>query len=232
MTAETTKSPVTTVGNVAISSNTTANAITLPHYEKSRLEDIGFLTAMTLVVMGNYAQTGHFGGPLAYTPYTVTSHLVGPDLGGLRFDYRRPKHPYADKFMLAGGHNAPVTYALWMIMGEALARKHDKTGDARYSTDPGQSMLSIDALGFRRGSGALKSLLSDNGLKDHPLMAQAKIRGIRSLAGHAETTDLTNDVNGGPSGIGIATAAGKAVFWDIIGAPIASRSSQSKANSR
>jgi transketolase len=30
---------------------------------------------------------------------------------------------------------------------------------------------------------------------------------------------LTNDVNGGPSGIGIATAAGKAAFWDMMGAP-------------
>ena len=38
-------------------------------------------------------------------------------------------------------------------------------------------------------------------------------------SGHAESTDLTNDVNGGPSGIGIATAAGKAAFWDVMGAP-------------
>ena len=219
MTTGTTRSRLTTVGNVALSTAMTTNAISLPDYEKSRIEDVGFMTAMTLVVIGNYAQTGHFGGPLAYTPYTVSLHLAGPDLGGLRFDYRRPKHPYADKFMLAGGHNAPVTYALWMIMGEALARKHDRTGDARYSADPRQAMLSIDALGFRRGRGALESLLTDNDLVDHPLMAQAKIRGIRSLAGHAETTDLTNDVNGGPSGIGIATAAGKAAFWDIVGAP-------------
>ena len=50
-------------------------------------------------------------------------------------------------------------------------------------------------------------------------MIQAKTRGIRALSGHAETTDLTNDVNGGPSGIGIATAAGKAAFWDMMGAP-------------
>ena len=56
-------------------------------------------------------------------------------------------------------------------------------------------------------------------MEDHPLFAQAKGRGIRALAGHAESTDLTNDVNGGPSGIGIATAAGKAAFWDIVGAP-------------
>ena len=215
-----TKSPATaTVNSVALSSQTLGSSVPLPDYDKQRIEDIGFLTNMTLVLLGNYAQTGHFGGPLAYSAYTVASHLAGPDLGGLRFDYRRPKHPYADKFMLAGGHNAPVTYALWMIMGEAMARKHAQSGDARFHVDPNLAMLSIDALGFRRGAGALKNLLEQNNLQDHPLMAQAKIRGIRSLAGHAETTDVTNDVNGGPSGIGIATAAGKAAFWDIMGAP-------------
>src|SRR5207302_3789620 len=41
---------------------------------------------------------------------------------------------------------------------------------------------------------------------------------IRALPGHAESIDLTNDVNGGPSGVGIATAAGKAAFWDVAGA--------------
>ena len=81
------------------------------------------------------------------------------------------------------------------------------------------AILPIDALGFRRGAGALRSLLQEHGLAEHPLFAQAKERGIRALAGHAETTDLTNDVNGGPSGIGIATAAGKAAFWDFVGAP-------------
>jgi transketolase len=80
-------------------------------------------------------------------------------------------------------------------------------------------MLAVDALGFRRGAGALKSLLADNKLSDHPRFAQAKGRGIRALSGHIESTDVTNDVNGGPSGVGIATAAGKAAFWDFIGAP-------------
>src|SRR5215831_20653346 len=88
------------------------------------LEDIGFMTCMTLTLLGNYSQTGHFGGPLAYTPVNVTTHLAGPDMGGLRFDYRRPKHPYSDKFMLAAGHCAPTCYALWMILGQALYRKH------------------------------------------------------------------------------------------------------------
>ena len=81
-------------------------------------------------------------------------------------------------------------------------------------------MLPVDALGFRRGAGALKTLLADQGLTDHPLFAQAKGRGIRALSGHIESTDVTNDVNGGPSGVGIATAAGKAAFWDIVGAPM------------
>ncbi len=176
---------------------------------------------MTLVLLGNYSQTGHFGGPLAYTPYNVATHLAGPALGGLRFDYRRPKHPYSDKFMLAGGHCIPTCYALWMIMGQAMARQYVATGDRRYYVDPAVAMLPIDALGFRRGAGAMKTLLQEHGLADHPLFAQAKARGIKALAGHAESTDVTNDVNGGPSGIGIATAAGKAAFWDAVGAPMA-----------
>jgi len=190
-----------------------------PALDYERLEDIGYLTCMTLVLLGNYSQTGHFGGPLAYTPYNVATHLAGPDLGGLRFDYRRPKHPFADKFMLAGGHCIPTCYALWIIMGEALARKYEATGDQRYYADPKVAMLGIDALGFRRGAGALATLLQQHGLGDHPLFAEAKIRGIRALAGHAESTDVTNDVNGGPSGVGVATAAGKAAFWDFVGAP-------------
>jgi transketolase len=191
-------------------------------YDRECLEDVGYMTCMTLVLLGNYSQTGHFGGPLAYTPYNVAVHLAGPELGGLRYDYRRPKHPHCDKFMLAGGHCIPTCYALWMILGEALARKHAATGNQRYYVDPKVAMLSIDALGFRRGAGALKTLLKDRGLEDDPLFAQAKLRGIRALAGHAESTDVTNDVNGGPSGVGIATAAGKTAFWDIVGAPMAS----------
>ena len=121
--------------------------------------------------------------------------------------------------MLAGGHNAPTMYALWMIMGESLERKFKETNNPKYKVDPKIAMLPIDVLGFRRGLAPLENLLKDNDLIDHPEMIQAKTRGIRALSGHAETTDLTNDVNGGPSGIGIATAAGKAAFWDMMGAP-------------
>jgi transketolase len=190
--------------------------------DKERLEDVGFMTCMTLTLLGNYAQTGHFGGPLAYTPYNVAVHLAGPQLGGLRHDYRRPKHPYGDKFMLAAGHCAPTCYALWMIMGEALYRKFKATGDKKYYVAPKDGFLSIDALGFRRGAGALKTLLHAQGLADDPLFAQAKEggRGIHALSGHIESIDQSNDVNGGPSGVGLASAAGKAAFWDMVGAPV------------
>jgi transketolase len=188
--------------------------------DRQRLEDVGYMTCMTLTLLGNYAQTGHFGGPLAYTPFNVAVHLAGPGLGGLRYDYRRPKHPFGDKFMLAAGHCAPTCYALWMILGQALYRKHQATGDGRYHVAPDVAMLPVDALGFRRGAGALKTLLAEQGLADHPLFAQARGRGIRALSGHIESTDVTNDVNGGPSGVGIASAAGKAAFWDIVGAPM------------
>src|SRR5439155_1243 len=105
---------------------------------------------------------------------------------------------------------------------QALYRKYQATGDRRYYVAPDIAMLPVDALGFRRGAGALKTLLSAHGLSDDPLFAQAKGRGIRALSGHIESTDVTNDVNGGPSGVGIATAAGKAAFWDIVGASMAS----------
>src|SRR5262249_45192841 len=172
---------------IAMSVHASAASVmpTLLPYEREGIEDIGYMTCMTLVLLGNYAQTGHFGGPLACTPYNVAAHLAGPELGGLRYDYRRPKHPYGDKFMLAGGHNIPTCYALWMIMGAAMERKFKTTGDKRYYVDPHMAMLPVDALGFRRGTGALKTLLEDNGLADHALFAQANGRGIRALSGHA-----------------------------------------------
>ena len=191
---------------------------TLSAQDRAYLSDVGFMTCMTMVLMGNYAQTGHFGGPLAYTPFNVAYHLAGPENGGLRYDYRRSKHPFSDKFLMAAGHCAPTMYALYMILGQALERKYKQTGDKRYYADPHEAILPIDALGFRRGAGALLNLLSDQGLADDPLFAQAKARGIKGLSGHAESVDVTNDVNGGPSGVGVATAAGKAAFWDMAGA--------------
>ena len=60
----------------------TATASSMLPYDRERMEDVGFMTCMTLVLLGNYAQTGHFGGPLAYTPFNVATHLAGPGNGG------------------------------------------------------------------------------------------------------------------------------------------------------
>ncbi len=154
--------------------------------ERARLEDVGFMSCMTLVLLGNYAQTGHFGGPLAYTPVNVAMHLAGPDKGGLRYDIRRPKHPFGDKFMMAAGHSVPTCYALWMVLGQAMERRFKNTNDKKYYVDPEVAILPIDALGFRRNQEPLKTLLQEQGLADNPLFAQAKARGIKALAGHAE----------------------------------------------
>lgn len=210
---------VATVTTVESERRPTPRSVELPSYEREHYDDVAFMTSMILVLLGNYRGSGHFGGPLAYTPYNVALHLGGPDMGGLSYDIREPKHPFGDKFMLAGGHCIPTCYALWMILYEAMARRHEATGDDRYACDPEDAILAVDALGFRRSHGAMSTILQDNDLADHPLFQQAKLRGIRPLMGHAESTDVTNDVNGGPSGIGVATAAGKAMFWDFAGAP-------------
>ena len=178
--------------------------------ERARLEDIGFMTCMTLILLGNYAQTGHFGGPLAYTPFNVAAPPGRPGAWRAALRLPPPQASVRRQVLMAAGHSVPTCYALWMIMGQALERNIKLTGDTRYCVDPEVAMLPIDALGFRRGAGAMATILQDNGLADHPLFAQAKIRGIKALAGHAESIDVTNDVNGGPSGVGIAMSAGKA----------------------
>jgi transketolase len=193
--------------------------VDLPDYGRERLADVAFLSAMTMVLMEDAAQSGHFGGPLAYLPAVVAAHLGGPALGALRTDLRAPKLPFADRFMLCGGHGIPACYALWMVLYEALLRERQATGRPGYDFDPEIAVLPIDALGFRRSAGACSTLLADRGLAGHPLFAQAGLRGIRALPGHSESTDVTNDVNGGPSGIGVSTAAGKALFLDAVGAP-------------
>jgi hypothetical protein len=50
-------------------------------------------------------------------------------------------------------------------MGEALYRKFKATGDKKYYVAPKDGFLSIDALGFRRGAGVLKTLLQEQGTR-------------------------------------------------------------------
>ena len=55
-------SAVATLRRAAAQQVATEHSVEIPDYDRDRLEDVGFMTAMTLVLLGNYAQTGHFGG--------------------------------------------------------------------------------------------------------------------------------------------------------------------------
>ncbi len=214
-------SPPVTVHGPAAGPAPPAPAASLSPLERERFEDTAFLTAMILVLLGNYRESGHYGGPLAVTPLNVALHLGGPGRGGLAWDFREPKHPLADRFLLAGGHTVPSCYALWMVLYEALRAEREATGDESFSFDPRVGVLAVDALGFRRGARALATLLEDHGLAGHPLFAEARLRGIRALSGHAESTDVTIAGNGGPSGVAAAAAPGLALFLERAGLPAA-----------
>nr|NIT98763.1 hypothetical protein [Actinomycetota bacterium]NIY12638.1 hypothetical protein [Gemmatimonadota bacterium]NIU71038.1 hypothetical protein [Actinomycetota bacterium]NIV58964.1 hypothetical protein [Actinomycetota bacterium]NIV90540.1 hypothetical protein [Actinomycetota bacterium] len=70
---------VATVTTVDSERRTTPRSVELPDYDRERFDDVAFMTSMILVLLGNYRGSGHFGGPLAYTPYNVALHLGGPE---------------------------------------------------------------------------------------------------------------------------------------------------------
>lgn len=187
--------------------------------ETAAMSDVGFITSMLMVLIGNYSRAGHFGGPLAYVPMNTALHLGGREHGGLVYDIRDPKSPFADKFLMAAGHCANTNYALWMVLYGAMRKQHAATGDERFRCPEEAAILPCDAAGFRRSEGACKGMLQEAGVAGHPAFDDVPARGVRALSGHTESTDVTNDVNGGPSGVGLAGAAGKAVFWEMAGAP-------------
>ena len=63
--------------------------------DRGKLEDVGFMTCMTLTLLGNYAQTGHFGGPTAYTPFNVAMHLAGRNWAACAMTCAVPSTPLA-----------------------------------------------------------------------------------------------------------------------------------------
>ena len=99
---------VTNVTTIESERMPSAHAVEVPDYDKEYFDDVPSMTSMLLVLLGNYRGSCHFGGPLAYTPFNGAVHLGGPELGGLSYDIREPKHPFADRFMLAGGHCIPT----------------------------------------------------------------------------------------------------------------------------
>ncbi len=93
------------------------------HWEKT-----GDLIDQCIDLMLNLRQSGHPGGSRSKVPMLVASTLFG----GMRWDIRRPEHPFGDRFVLAAGHANPAVYAMLAVYNEALRIQYERTGDARY----------------------------------------------------------------------------------------------------
>ena len=180
-------------------------------YDRQQLEDIGFMTCMTLTAARQLCADRALSAARWPTRLTTWRCIwPGPSWAACATITAAPNIPIATNSCWLAGHCVPTCYALWMILGAGARHANTRRPATGATTSiPRSRCLPIDALGFRRGAGAMKTILQDNGLADLPLFAQAKARGIHALAGHAESTDLTNDVNGGPSGVGIATGGGQ-----------------------
>ena len=68
---------VTNVTTIESERMPSAHAVKVPDYDEEYFDDVAFMTSMLLVLLGNYRGSGHFGGPLAYTPFNVAVHLGG-----------------------------------------------------------------------------------------------------------------------------------------------------------
>ncbi len=142
-------------------------------------------------LMLNFRQSGHPGGSRSKGPMMVALTLSG----AMRWDVRHPEKPWADRFVLVAGHCVPMVYALLAVYDEALRRMYQRTGDSRYQVagGPERTLVWEDLLKLRRRGG---------------------------LSGHAEMEGKTLffKANTGPSGHGVAPAAGIALALKAAGA--------------
>lgn len=156
------------------------------HWQK-----IGDMIDQCIDLMLNLRQSGHPGGSRSKTPMLVASTLGA----GMRWDIRRPEHPFGDRFVLVAGHCNPAIYAMLAVYHEALRRKHAETGDAKYAVPGGaeRTLTWEDLLTLRHNGG---------------------------LPGHAEMEGKTLffKFNTGPSGHGAPAALGEAVALKHAGA--------------
>ena len=100
-------------------------ALAVPAYDAERFEQVGFLTAMTLTLLGNYAQTGHPSAGRWPTPRTTSPCTWrAPTPAGCATTTAAPStRSRTASCSPAATTQLPTGYALWMIMGEALARR-------------------------------------------------------------------------------------------------------------
>ncbi len=139
----------------------------------------------------NYRQSGHPGGSRSKVHLFLSLLLSG----GMRWDIRRPWRRFGDRFVLSAGHTAPLVYATLAVLNEGVRARHERTGDSDFAfPDDGKWALTWESLlDFRHRGG---------------------------LPGHAEMEGRTLFLkfNTGPSGHGMAPAAGEALALKLAGA--------------
>ena len=139
----------------------------------------------------NYRQSGHPGGSRSKVHLLLALLLSG----GMRWDIRRPWLRFGDRFVLSAGHTVPLVYSTLAVLNEGLRARHDLTGDPRCAfPDDGRWALTWESLLELRHRG---------GLPGHPEMAGRT---------------LFLKFNTGPSGHGMAPAAGEALALRLAGA--------------
>ncbi len=139
----------------------------------------------------NYRQSGHPGGSRSKVHMLLSLMLSG----AMRWDIRRPWRPFADRFVLSGGHVVPLVYCTLAVLNEVLrARQKQDGGEAFAFPDDGRWALTWEDL--------------------------LKLRHRGGLAGHAEMEGKTLFLkfNTGPSGHGMPPSAGEAVALKLAGA--------------
>ena len=138
----------------------------------------------------NYRQSGHPGGSRSKVHLLLALLLSG----GMRWDIRRPWLRFGDRFVLSAGHTAPLVYSTLAVLNEGLRARHEQAGDPRCAfPDDGRWALTWESLLELRHRG---------GLPGHPEMAGRT---------------LFLKFNTGPSGHGMAPAAGEALALKLAG---------------
>ena len=139
----------------------------------------------------NYRQSGHPGGSRSKV-HLLLSLLLS---GAMRWDIRRPWLRFGDRFVLSAGHTVPLVYATLAVLNESLRLRHERTGDPRFAFPAeGRYALTWEWL--------------------------LRLRRHDGLPGHAEMAGRTLFLkfNTGPSGHGMAPAAGEALALRLAGA--------------
>ena len=139
----------------------------------------------------NYRQSGHPGGSRSKVHLLLSLMLSG----AMRWDIRRPWRPFADRFVLSGGHVVPLVYCTLAVLNEVLRARQERGGGEQFAfPDDGRWALTWEDL--------------------------LKLRHRGGLAGHAEMEGKTLFLkfNTGPSGHGMPPSAGEAVALKLAGA--------------